>query len=138
MTNVHKDRIRKEWTSPIYAFFETIPAIEHIGTRRSHVFSCASRGCKVTVRRYLDTKDARSTGNMRKHAKKCWGDDAVSAADDAKDATEARTKVVAGILKNGKITTAFERKNKNKPTYSNIPYTHLEIRYALLYLLGSV
>ncbi|KAF8417002.1 hypothetical protein L210DRAFT_3511570 [Boletus edulis BED1] len=50
---------------------------------------------------------------MHKHARKCWGDEAVSAADDAKDANEAHTKVVGGILKNGKITQLFERCKEN-------------------------
>jgi hypothetical protein len=35
---------------------------------------------------------------MRKHVKACWGEDALAAADDAKDANEARTKIVGGIL----------------------------------------
>jgi hypothetical protein len=124
-------RQMKEWTSPIYAFFEPKPLVEEQNGRRSHLFKCASRSCKTTIRRYLDTKDARSTGNMRKHARKCWGDEPVSAADDAKDANEARTKVVGGILKNGKITQSFERKGKERATYSNIPHTRTETRYAL-------
>ncbi|KAF8449518.1 hypothetical protein L210DRAFT_3641111 [Boletus edulis BED1] len=104
--------LMKEWTSPIYAFFEPKPLVEEQNGCCSHLFKCASRSCKTTIWRYLDTKDARSTGNMRKHARKCWGDEPVSAADDAKDANEARTKVVGGILKNGKITQLFERKGK--------------------------
>lgn len=121
----------KDWSSPIYAFFEAEPVIEEKSGRRSHLFRCTGRGCKVTIRRYLDTKDARSTGNMRKHVKKCWGDDAVSAADEAKDANEACTKVVASILKTGKITRLFERKDKGQVTYSNIPHTRMETRCVL-------
>jgi len=49
---------------------------------------CRSRD----VRRYLDKKDANSTSNMRKHARKCWGDDVVKAADNAKTADEVREK----------------------------------------------
>ncbi|KAF8547223.1 hypothetical protein OG21DRAFT_1377548, partial [Imleria badia] len=121
-------RQMKEWTSPIYAFFEPKPLVEEQNGRHSHLFKCASRSCKTTIRHYLDTKDTRSTGNMRKHARKCWGDEAVSAADDAKDMNEAHTKVVRGILKNGKITQSFERKGKERATYSNIPHTCTETR----------
>ena len=94
-TNLHKDHLCKDWISSIYALFEAIPTIEHIGACCSHVFKCASHGCKVTIHQYLDTKDAHSTGNMHKHAKKCLGDDAVNATDDTKDAMEAHTKVIA-------------------------------------------
>ncbi|KAH0833151.1 hypothetical protein J3R83DRAFT_12169, partial [Lanmaoa asiatica] len=102
----------KDRTSPIYAFFEPKPVIEEHNERCSHLFKCASRSCKTTIWHYLDTKDARSTGNMCKHARKCWGDEVISAVDDAKDANEARTKVVGGILKNSKSTQSFERKGK--------------------------
>ena len=57
----------KEWTSLVYAFFHPEHKIEVKEGRRSHVFKCQAKGCKAMIRRYLDTKDARSTGNMRKH-----------------------------------------------------------------------
>ena len=34
-------------------------------------------------------KDAKSTGNIQKHAKECWGPEMVDAADQSKDAKEA-------------------------------------------------
>lgn len=88
----------KEWISPVYAFFEPTPRIVEINGRRAHEFKCGARGCKTTIRQFLDKKDARSTGNMRKHVKSCWGNAALMAADDAKDANEVRTKIVTGIL----------------------------------------
>jgi hypothetical protein len=42
------------------------------------------------VRRYLDTTDAKSTSNLRKHAKICWGEEAVAAADQTRDVLAAR------------------------------------------------
>lgn len=121
--------MKKTWTSCIYAFFHSEPKIEKVGCRWSHVFKCRGKGCKVTIRRFLDTKDARSTGNMRKHVKacSCWGDAAVTAADSAANADEVRTKIVGGILKNGSITEAFERKGKGKRTYPNRPLSRSEI-----------
>ncbi|KAF8549481.1 hypothetical protein OG21DRAFT_1478846 [Imleria badia] len=127
----------KEWTSPIYAFFEPKPLVKEQNGRHSHLFKCASRSCKTTIRHYLDTKDARSTGNMRKHARKCWGDEPVSAADDAKDVNEAHTKVVGGILKNGKITQSFEHKGKERATYSNIPHTCTETRMEVVWWVSE-
>ena len=58
------------------------------------------------VRRYLDTADAKSTGNLHKHARGCWGVEAVATADETRNldaAREALTKV-----KDGSITEAFE------------------------------
>lgn len=43
--------------------------------RRYHEFKCAAKSCKGRsreVRRFLDKKHAKSTSNLRKHAKKCW------------------------------------------------------------------
>ena len=122
----------KDWVSPVYAFFNPKPQIVVIGGRRAHEFKCIAKGCKGTTRRFLDKKDARSTGNMRKHVKACWGEDALAAADDAKDANEARTKIVGGILRNGTITASFERKGKGKMTYSHRQHTCAETRYSRL------
>ncbi|KAG1723200.1 hypothetical protein EDD22DRAFT_982946 [Suillus occidentalis] len=101
----------KEWVSPVYAFFDPTPCITE----------CCAKGCKATIRRFLDKKDVRSTGNMRKHVKSCWGEDALNAADDAKGADDV-------ILKNGSITASFERKGKGKVTYSHCQHTHGETR----------
>jgi hypothetical protein len=46
----------------------------------------------------LDTGDAKSTGNLRKHAKKYWGDEVVTSADKAKTAEEVRDTTVKGSL----------------------------------------
>ncbi|KAG2120467.1 uncharacterized protein F5147DRAFT_741496 [Suillus discolor] len=92
----------------------------------AHQFKCCARGCKTTIRRFLDKKDARSTGNMRKHVKSCWGDEVLQSADQAKDAQEVRTKIVGSILWNGSITTSFERKGKGKVTYSHRQHTWTE------------
>jgi len=37
------------------------------------------------MRRYLDTGDAKSTSNLHKHMKICWGEDTVAAADGTKN-----------------------------------------------------
>jgi hypothetical protein len=53
----------------------------------------------------------------------------VRTADDTKQANEVHTKLVEGILRNGKITTTFERKGKDRVTYWHIPHSRMETRY---------
>ena len=86
------EKLLKEWVLPIYVFFKPTPSIEYIKGRRVHVFKCTAPICKGkangrNVRRYLDTSDAKSTSNLRKYAKICWGEDAVASADGTKDVT---------------------------------------------------
>ena len=59
-------------------------SIHEINGRCVHEFACSIHGCKVKVHRYLDTKDARSTGNMRKHVRLCWGTEVLDAANNTK------------------------------------------------------
>ena len=40
------ERLVREWTSPIYAFFHPHPLIEVIGGRRCHEFICGATECK--------------------------------------------------------------------------------------------
>ena len=73
------------------------------------------------VRRYLDTMDAKSTGNLCKHARICWGLETVAAADKTRSFGEAY-----GVLKrfkDGSITKAFEQVGKGKITYSHRQHT---------------
>jgi len=118
-------RLRKEWTSPIYAFFKSSPAIRYIGSRRVHVFECLAENCKGKgknpryVNRYLDKADARSTSNLRKHVKNCWGTDILEAADKIRDLDSIRAVVGKTGLrsKDGSLATAFEGMGKGKLTY---------------------
>lgn len=88
----------RKWVSCIYAFFKPTPTIEHMEGRKCHTFKCAAKSCTHSIQHYVDGKDTQSMGNMFQHAKKCWGDDAVCTADQARDVTEARSKIVNGIL----------------------------------------
>lgn len=86
----------QSWMSPIYAFYEPIPSIAYVDgrqCRQCHVFKCAVRGCKFTSRRYLDTKDRASTGNLLRHVKACWGEECWAAANKCHSAAEARESV---------------------------------------------
>lgn len=80
------------------------------------------------VRRYLDTGDAKSTGNLRKHAKICWGEEAVAAADSTRDVRTAREVLSKMKTVDSSITAAFERVGKGKATYSHRQHTTTEAR----------
>ena len=71
------------------------------------------------VCQFLDKGDSKSTSNMRKHTKKCWGDEVVALADKAKNANKIHATTIKGALDPQSITTAFERKGKGKVKYSH-------------------
>jgi hypothetical protein len=128
LIRITTERLMDEWVSPVYAFFEPTPRIIEIDGRRAHEFKCCAKACKASIHRFLDKKDVRSTGNMRKHIKSCWGEEILNAADEAKDANEVRTRIVGSFLKNGTITASFEQKGKGKVTYSHRQHTRAETK----------
>jgi hypothetical protein len=96
--------------SPVYAFFHPKPQIDNdeVNEHHSHIFKCRGKSCKVSIRCFLDTMDARSTSNMCRHVRGCWGSEALDAADSTANADQVRTFIVDGLLKNGTITQSFE------------------------------
>jgi hypothetical protein len=119
--------------SPIYVFFKPLPSVEIIRDRRVHVFECTVLNCKGRangrmVRRYLNTADAKSTSNLCKHAKICWGEEAVAAADATKDISAARAAMKKGNLRDSSITAAFRRISKENVSYSYRQHTTIETR----------
>ncbi len=128
-------RLMKRWDAPVYAFFRPTPAIVYIEGRKVHVFECAASHCKAKTRfihRYSDTGDISSTSNLRRHAIRCWGDEAVAAADRTSNAKVAR-EALSNKEPNGSITAAFERVSKGKVTYSHRQHTKAEARYIFLF-----
>lgn len=128
------ERLKKQWKTPIYAFFRPSPAIDYIDGRRAHVFECSAKVCKGkgrngrNVRRYLNTTDATSTSNLRRHATVCWGAETVKAAGSVADVYTARAALAKVKLRDGSITAAFERATKERVTYSNRQHTKTEVR----------
>jgi len=78
------------------------------------------------VHHYLDTSDSKSTSNLRKHAKICFGEEEVASADRTRDVHAAREALKN--RKDGSITEAFERVAKSKVTYSHRQHTTTESR----------
>jgi len=94
------------------------------------VLNCKGRANGRMVRRYLNTADAKSTSNLRKHAKICWGEEAVAAADATKDISAARAAMKKGNLRDSSITAAFafQRISKENVSYSYHQHTTIETR----------
>jgi hypothetical protein len=99
---------------------------------------CATESCKSRgVRRYLDKGDAKSTSNMHKHAKKCWGADIIMSADNAKNANDVRETTVKGILNPQMITAAFKRQGKDKVKISHRQHTKTESRAEIVWWIAK-
>jgi hypothetical protein len=119
-------RLMKGWRSPVYAFYEPVPRIVHIGGRRCHEFHCLARRCHHKHRRFRDTSYSSSTGTLVLHVKSCWGEDAWNAAKRCRNATDAREKVTKPLLKSG---AAGKRRGKGKVFHFRRVSAKAEIRY---------
>jgi hypothetical protein len=73
-------------------------------------------------------KDKASTGNLIKHARSCWGEEAWNAANECKNAAEARESITKPILKTGSIMVMFKWVGKSKVMYSHRMHTKPETR----------
>ena len=116
----------RKWSSPVYVFFKRTPQIEYKGGRRCHVFECAAGKCKGRnghlVYRFLNKGDANSTSNLLRHARICWGSEAVQAATATQDLDAAREVLSKTKLRDGTILAEFQRLSKDKVTYRHSAY----------------
>lgn len=117
-----------------------------------HVFKCIAKSCKGKgrngrlVNRYLDTGDRKSTGNLWKHAKLCFGEDTLRDADATRDVTKTREILAKNPdnLRDGSLSAVFATHAKGKKvTYSHRQHTKTEIKsvltsYALINILISL
>jgi len=77
-------KLSKEWDTPIYVFFKLTPSVQYIEGCKAHIFKCSTSHCCGKTRsicQFLDKGDAKFTSNLRHHAKTCWDEEAVAAAD---------------------------------------------------------
>ncbi|KAJ7697116.1 hypothetical protein B0H16DRAFT_1220698, partial [Mycena metata] len=120
-------RLRRAWRSPVYSLYQSKVAIEYEGSRKYHLFTCGNKKCRLgrhgkpaTVRRYLDSKDARSTGNLTSHAKACRGEETYSKLTSKDDSKAHR---------DGNIFLAFGKQLAKKVrSFSSRPHTGPETR----------
>ncbi|KAJ7629279.1 hypothetical protein DFH06DRAFT_1006321, partial [Mycena polygramma] len=102
-------KLKKSWTSHIYAFYLGDVRIEYRNGKLHHVFTCAARNCKHTIGRNQTTQDAKSTKNLSLHAKKCWGEENVAAAAKLSSLSEARKLLKTnGGVRNQRLTDIFK------------------------------
>ncbi|EDR14413.1 uncharacterized protein LACBIDRAFT_306233 [Laccaria bicolor S238N-H82] len=121
------EQLAKEWTAGIYGFFKPDPIIDYVKGCCVHTFICGATHCRGTsrhVRRFVNTKDAKSTSNLRRHAVKCWGEDNVNAAR-SRPADEIHKATKGGSV-SGSIMAAFEQQGKGKVSYSHRQHTRTE------------
>ena len=112
-------------------FFKPVPTVEYIKELHVHVFECAAVNCLGKgngwfVCRYLDTGDAKSTRNLPKHAKICWGEQVVAATVKKHNVWSAQ-EALAGLKSvDSSITSTFQQVTKSKVTYSHRQHTTAE------------
>lgn len=134
------DWLMKDWRAPVYGFFEPKLVIIEVNGRHAHDFICGAHGCGMMIHRYLDKKDAKSTGNLRKHARNCWGVQLMKTTDGAKDATKVHEALTnaKGNHKDGSIKLVFEQTGKEQVTYSHRAHTHEETWYTTCHFDGML
>jgi hypothetical protein len=99
------EELQEHWRSPIYAFFKPDVVFQYHDDRPSHFFTCAAPKCKVRaggVRRYQDSKDKSSTANLKHHALRCFGEDAVNAVIAGKEHSNGSRGILALFARKGK------------------------------------
>lgn len=93
------------------------------------------------MRRFLDTADKGSTGNMRKHARHCWNDDIIQKADEAKDEltlNDIRKGLGEAETQDGSITAFFNRNGKSKLKYTTRQHSYKEARSVILKIMQTI
>jgi hypothetical protein len=115
-------RLQPSWRSAVYSFFKPNVKIGYENGRKYHFLPCAARAClngSHGVRRYLDSKDRATTSNLKTHATRCFGKDAVAAAFKGEPIIE----------RDGSVFAAFARQGQRPVKLSHRNHTDLEIRY---------
>ncbi|KAL6298129.1 hypothetical protein BKA93DRAFT_744773, partial [Sparassis latifolia] len=130
--------VRQDWKSVAYAFFKLEVTIEvDVMGKHIHMFHCVNRGCRTKISRWLDNGNKGSTGNMRKHIKACWEEEALAATDEMKNVDDV-CPAVEKFARSGSIMASFTRKGKGKVTYSTWQHSRQECRYSCIFLTCDV
>jgi hypothetical protein len=114
--------LKKSWRSPIYSFFKSDGvSVQYHDGRLCHFFPCAALKCKTAaggVRRFQDSKDRSSTANLKQHAIRCFGEEAVNNAIGGK----------AAIPPSASIFSLFAHQGQQPVQYSHRAHTNPEVR----------
>ncbi|KAF9064680.1 hypothetical protein BDP27DRAFT_1155391, partial [Rhodocollybia butyracea] len=115
--------------APIYAFYNAEPDIEFDddGTAQYIIFSCSA--CCTHVKQGLKSSDKALTGALIRHAKSCWGEEAVNAAQQSKSLENARAAIKRiGKKSQSKLAAALRTMKGWAESFSTQPPTKKEIR----------
>ena len=115
------EELKLTWRSPLYGFFKSDVLIQYHEGRKVHFLQCAAAKCKSPlkgVRRFQDSKDKSSTANLKHHAIKCFGEDAVNNA----------LKGIKAGAPSGSIFAIFARQGQQSVKYSHRVHTDAEVR----------
>ena len=126
------ENLKKTWRSPIYTFFKPDVTLQYHEGRPYHFFACAAEKCKLRVGgvwRFQDSKDKSSTANLKHHAIRCFGEDAVNAALTSKKVQDYSSRSIFSL---------FARKGKQPVKHSHRVHTNPEVRYVNLYILHKL
>ena len=99
-----------------------MPEVEYVKGHKVHVFECGTTMCHSRqrfVHCFLDTTDARLTGNLHQHDKACWGEEAVATANNMHDVKTAQEALRKAKSVDGTITELFESAAKERVTYKH-------------------
>ncbi|KAF8225497.1 hypothetical protein L208DRAFT_1071688, partial [Tricholoma matsutake] len=113
-------KAKKTWHSGIYSFFQPDVIIQKEDGRISHFFACAAKKCKSKVHsvwRFQDKRDKSSTANLKQHATRCFGEEAVCAALKRENFTPSSN-----------IFTTFAHQGQCPVTYSHRTHTNPEMQ----------
>jgi len=74
--------LKKTWHLAVYSFFKNKVVIGYEEGRKYHLFKCADKHCKGKrgIQCYQDLQDCVATSNLKMHAIKYFGADAMDAA----------------------------------------------------------
>jgi hypothetical protein len=106
------ERLKKTWRSAVYGFFKNKVVIGYEDGRKYHFFECAAIRCKGKggVRRYQDSQDRAATLNLKTHAIKCFGADAVDAAFKKGPVTTPGASIFASFAQLGQRAVSFSHR----------------------------
>ena len=111
---------KKTWRSPVYSFFKPEVTIEVHDGHVAHFFTCSAKKCKTTargIRRYQDKGDKSSTANLRNHAVRCFGEEAVNMAMDRESSTSRSSNIFNSFARQGKKPVMYSHRAHLMPEF---------------------
>ncbi|KAH8977950.1 hypothetical protein EDB86DRAFT_2816556, partial [Lactarius hatsudake] len=104
------EQLRLTWCSLAYGFFKTKVEIGYDNGHKFHLFKCAAKRCKskaAGVCRYQGSQDHATMLNLKSHATKCFGANAVVATFKKTPSTDRRKSIFATFAHLGQQAVSF-------------------------------